>query len=406
MRDDLRVLEQVNPVPETDVMGWTDTTSGRAVFARVLERTHGDFEELAEGRKPAGRTWVLVVAAFAVMLLIGLPALLIDSGSDSDPVAGQVSLGADYVWPDDGLEGDPVDVARVFAAEVLGWEDASMTLEPGSDADGPVWVDIRRGSSQVLAVLTVPIGEDRRVLNQVGSSQGLSVVVDGGDTETRQSLAIFPIEGAVEARLHVRLAGDRQLTIDVGRDQLREGRVAIEDGTQVVSALIVYRNEAGEVIGASGGHFEIFENTQALTPREILDDGVVTESEYHGAALDVLTCLEAEGVDAGLAFDASGFASFTTRGEIEEIFEQCHGRHMGAVATAWADQNAPSREREIAFYNEVVDCVEEQVGQDYGEVEARSDTRATDAAIADAPEVYEACFDEVLNRYPGFRSSP
>lgn len=93
------------------------------------------------------------------------------------------------------------------------------------------------------------------------------------------------------------------------------------------------------------------------------------------------------------------------RGENEGVFGECHGRHVGAVATTWADQNAPSPGREIAFYNEVVNCVEEQTGEDYGEVEARSDTRATDAAIADAPGVYDACFDDVLNRYPGFSSS-
>lgn len=404
MRDDLRVLEQVNPVPVADTTGWTATTAGQGVFARVLERTQGDFEELVEPPHSVRRTWVYaLVAALAVGLVIGVPALLLDSDG---PATSPLSLGVDYVWPDEGIEGGPIDVADAFATEVLGWADAAIAVEPGSDAGGPVWVDIRQGDSQVLAVLTVPTSEGRRVLNQVGSSRGLSLVVDGVGTETGQSLAIFPIEGAVEARLHVRLAGDRRLTIDVGRDQLRDGRVAIEDGAQIASALIVYRNGAGEVIGASGGHFEISEETQALTPREILDDGVVTESEYSGAALAVLACLEAEGVDAGLEFDARGSASFTTRGETEEIFEQCHGRHMGAVATAWADQNAPSPGREIAFYNEVVSCVEEQTGEDYGEVEARSDTRATDAAIADAPGVYDACFEEVLARYPGFGSSP
>ncbi len=84
------------------------------------------------------------------------------------------------------------------------------------------------------------------------------------------------------------------------------------------------------------------------------------------------------------------------------VFRECHGRHMGAVATAWVDQNPPSPGREIAFYNEVVDCVEEQTGEEYGNVASRSDTGATDAAIADAPDVYDLCFDEVLARYPGF----
>ncbi len=211
----------------------------------------------------------------------------------------------------------------------------------------------------------------------------------------------------MEASLHVRRADGSLDLIDIEPEALRnEGRVPIEDDIPVVSALVVFRDESGDVVGASGARFGLIDEAETKTPSEILDDGVVTESEYSGAALAVLSCLEAEGVDAAVAFNEVGHATFTTAGEDDGVFGECHGTNMGQVELAWADQNAPSPGREIAFYNEVVDCVEEQTGQDYGDVEARSDTRATDAAIADAPEMYDACFDEVLNRYPGFRSSP
>lgn len=402
MREDLRVLEQVNPIRETDADGWTGTTSGRDAFARVMERTQGDFEELVVPAKRGRQTWVYaLVAALAVVVVIGVPALLLDSDG---PTATPLSLGVDHVWPDEGVEGGPIDVASAFATEVLGWADASSSIEPGSDPEGRAWVVIDQEGSDPLVVETVPIGEGRTALSQVGS--GIWLVVDGLDTGDGRWIAFSAPQDAFEASLHVRMADGSLDLIAIEPDVLRnEGRVPIEDDNQAVTALVVYRDASGEAIGASGARFGLIDEAETKTPREILDDGVVTVSEYYGAALAVLSCLEAEGVDAGVAFNQDGSASFTTAGEDEGVFRECHGPNMGQVELAWADQNAPSPEREIAFYNEVVDCVESQTGEEYGEVEARSDTRATDAAIADAPGVYDGCLDEVLNRYPGFGSS-
>ncbi len=400
MKGDLRVLEQANPIRDADALGWTETTAGQRVFARVVERAQGDTEELVEPREPVRRTWVYaLVAALAVVVVIGVPALLLDSDG---PATTPLSLGVDHVWPDEGIEGGPIDVASAFATEVLGWADPSFSIEPGSDPEGTAWVVIDQDGSDLLVVETVPIGEGRTALSQIGSD--IWMVIDGLDSDDGRWIAFSRSEDALEASLRVRRADGSLDLIDIEPEMLRnEGRVPIEEDHEIVTALVVYRDGSGDVIGASGARFGLIDEAETTTPPdEILDDGVVTESEYYGAALAVLSCLEAEGVDAGLAFDARGFASFTTGGEDEVVFEQCHGRHMGAVATARADQNAQSREREIAFYNEVVDCVEEQTGEDYGEVERRSDTRATDAAIEDAPGVYDACFEEVLNRYPGF----
>ncbi len=402
MRDDLRVLEQVNPIRETDADGWTGTTSGRDTFARVMERTQGDFEELEVPARRGRQTWVYaLVAALAVVVVIGVPALLLDSDA---PTATPLSLGVDHVWPDEGIEGGPIDVASAFATAVLGWADAAIAVEPGSDPEGAAWVVIDQEGSDPLVVETVPVGGDRTALSQVGS--GIWLVIDGLDTGDGRWIAFSAPQDAVEASLHVRMADGSLDLIRVESEVLRnEGRVPIEDDNQVVSALVVFRDGSGEVIGASGARFGLIDEAETKTPSEILDDGVVTESEYYGAALAVLSCLEAGGVDAGVAFNEDGSASFTTAGEDEGVFRECHGRNMGQVELAWADQTGPSPEREIAFYNEVVDCVESQTGEEYGEVEARSDTRATDAAIADAPDLYDGCLDEVLNRYPGFRSS-
>ncbi len=166
MRDDLRFLEQVNPVSEADVKGWTETTNGRETFARVADRSRGDFEELVEP-PPVRRTWVYaIVAALAVGLVIGVPALLLDS---DESATTPLSQGVDHVWPDEVLEGGPIDVASAFATEVLGWADPSFSIEPGSDPEGTAWVVIDQEGREVLVVSTVSIGEGRTALSQVGS---------------------------------------------------------------------------------------------------------------------------------------------------------------------------------------------------------------------------------------------
>ena len=132
------------------------------------------------------------------------------------------------------------------------------------------------------------------------------------------------------------------------------------------------------------------------TKQEILADGVVTEAEYRAAVDAVVGCMDAEGIDTSVRYDSSGIAAFDSQGTAAaEKFDACFSEHLGSVAYVWADQNA-SPESEIAFYNDVVDCVEAQTGESYGDVEAVGDTKATDAAIGAAPDVYGACLDRMI----------
>lgn len=320
---------------------------------------------------------------------------------DIDPTASPLALAVEHVWPESGIAGDPEDVAREFA-ETLGWTEANVSIDPNPNTDGQVWVFIQQPGREELPVLTTAISDGLRVLNQIGSS-AISVGTNGQETADSQWVGFRPIAEATMADVHVRLIEpDRVDVIQVPTNEPGAGRVTVEDIAQIASVLVVYRNETGDVVTASGAHFAPFEETEPRTPEEILADGVVTESEYRQAATAVLTCLNETGIRAEVELDANG-ASFTTPGDADEAFGQCHQQHLGGgVDLAWADQNPSSAEREVAFYNDVVSCVEAQTGKDYGDVEAGADTKATDAAIDDAPDLYGTCFDQIIGRYPDY----
>ncbi len=142
-------------------------------------------------------------------------------------------------------------------------------------------------------------------------------------------------------------------------------------------------------------------NVSAPTPEQILQDGVVTAGEYRAAIRNVGSCVEAQGGQFESEFDRDGTPSFTTSGPagIDDAVEGCFARHVGDVELVWADQLAPTPEEEASFYNEVVSCVEKELGVEFGTVEPRSgggvDTSVTDSALAADRSVYMACFDEV-----------
>lgn len=141
------------------------------------------------------------------------------------------------------------------------------------------------------------------------------------------------------------------------------------------------------------------------TPEEILLDGVVTEDEYRVALDHVGECVESQGVEFEYSLDRDQTVAMTVTGagrDVEELLDECVARHVGDVELVWADQNAPLPEKEAVFYNEVVSCVERELGVEFGYVEARNtggvDTSVTDAAIAADPVLYDRCFDQAISR--------
>lgn len=110
-----------------------------------------------------------------------------------------------------------------------------------------------------------------------------------------------------------------------------------------------------------------------ITSEMILEDGVVTEAEYHAGAEGVVACLVAAGFDAEVDFDdPSGHASFSTNGgpADNDAFFSCDEKHLSYnVSLGWSAalgqiDLAKERERIVATFA----CVEAETGLDFGEV--------------------------------------
>ena len=416
MRSEMIVLERANPVPMDAAEAWTESDVAHRAYARLIHTIDHGIGTL-EPALPATRarsSWrIAAVAAVAVAVILAVPLALLDQrdGETTAPVSlTPVELGADHVWPDMPREGSPVDLAAAFAGEVLGWVDATTTAFGQADPTGPIWVRIEAPGRPNLEVLTAPTPSGGRVVIQVGSP--LSIGADDPDDPEAWWIALQYVDGATSADASIRPVGREQtVMVDVGPAEIKAGRFELLDAVDIRSIgslLVRYRDAAGNVIAASGGHFATEELPEEETsPQAILSDGVVTEAEYFVAAQAVVGCLRARGVEASFNLDNTWDASFITPdngGNVEAIFNSCHAEHMGGVELVWADQNAPAPEREIAFYNAVVDCVEAQTGEDYGDMGAVADTKATNAALAAAPDLYTACFDQVIEDYPDLRS--
>ncbi len=143
------------------------------------------------------------------------------------------------------------------------------------------------------------------------------------------------------------------------------------------------------------------------TPDEILSDGVVTEDEYRAALDHVGDCVESQGGEFEYSFDRDQTVAMAVTGaggDVDELVDDCVARHVGDVELVWADQNAPPPEKEALFYNEVVSCVEQELGVEFGDVEpgdvGGADTSVTDAAIEADPVLYGRCFDQAISRRP------
>lgn len=142
-------------------------------------------------------------------------------------------------------------------------------------------------------------------------------------------------------------------------------------------------------------------DSSAPTPEQILADGVVTRIEYEKAGQAVVDCMTVLGFEADMELDGRGMPGFTVRNAVgsDAAFETCHRRHVGDVELAWAAQNAPEPDQEAAFYNTVVTCVEEAVGEEMGEFQPGDDSTLLDELIARHGPTYDRCLSEIMETY-------
>lgn len=114
-----------------------------------------------------------------------------------------------------------------------------------------------------------------------------------------------------------------------------------------------------------------------ITSEMILEDGVVTETEYRAGAEAVVACLVAAGYDTKVNFDdPSRHASFWTdhadsqRVQAAEQFFTCEEQHLSYnVSLGWmAAMGQIDLDEERAEIVAVFGCVEAETGVDFGEV--------------------------------------
>jgi hypothetical protein len=416
VRSELDRLRRVNPVAPDEAESWISSEQAEARLRRLFDAIESDTTSLEPSRDAAPRShgpWrVAVAAAAAVLIVAAIPFWILGPGRDPAPASTRVpvEIGIEYVWPDGGWPGTAADVAVAFATQVLGWPQVTPVPDPQADPDGPVWVRLLVPGGSELSVLTVPRSADTREVLQIGAPPEIWLS-EAGAVDDGPWLALRMVEGAATADVSIRLLGVRD-AVGFRLDAAElDGQVDLPaiDGRLIATVLVRYRDVAGTVIAATGGRYATEPPLDAApSPEEILADGVVTRAEYQAAAEATLDCLRARGIRAGFGLSATGTPSYSTRDADDpegQSLASCLGEHVGRVSLVWADQNAPSPQREIEFYNDVVDCVEVHTGGSYGDVEAVGDHKATDAAIAAARGVYDECFMEILPRYPDVGSS-
>jgi len=407
VQSELELIRSANPVDMAAADEWSASELAPLCRQRVMEAIDSGATVLAmdsvDRARPARPWQIALLAGVVVLAAVALPYWLLGPGGRADVTNRvPVELGTDYVWPTGGRSGSAGDLAAAFASEVLGWTHATLTVEPGIDSAGTVWVRIQEPERTGLSVATTPVPGGGRAITQVGSPPLIEIAAPA-----ESGVSIRPSEGAVTGDISVRLLGStktlgyRLNATDFG------GRFTtpdINDALQIATVLIRYRDANGAVISAAGGQYASEPPLSAApTQDEILADGVVTRTEFQAAAQAVVDCLNQMGYTASIGLGVGGGASFNVMGgedTADQAFSSCHGEHMGRIELIWADQNAPSPEREMAFYNAVVDCVEAQTGESYGDVGAVGSTKATDAALDAAPDIYMACFDDMIDWYP------
>lgn len=145
----------------------------------------------------------------------------------------------------------------------------------------------------------------------------------------------------------------------------------------------------------------------AETPDGILDDNHVTRTEFEMAADTTVQCVIDGGGEAIWDYGDSDRNSigWTIYGTDPELLTQCEELHFRAVQRVWNQQNEPPPAAGFYFYGSVVRCTEARTGNSYGELAqdqlgfmSTVGQRTINQAIAEAPDVYDGCFEDLLSQ--------
>ncbi len=148
---------------------------------------------------------------------------------------------------------------------------------------------------------------------------------------------------------------------------------------------------------------------------DALADGVVTEGELLMAAGAVVSCTEElsaepeseDGPESEVEYvvEPDGRVSWTTLEVDTEVFEKCHFLIFRGIEKVWALQNLPPRAEDFYLYGSIVACTESRTGEDFGEMTrdpmgfiSTVGHRTINAALDGAEEIYNSCFDSVVDQ--------
>jgi hypothetical protein len=162
--------------------------------------------------------------------------------------------------------------------------------------------------------------------------------------------------------------------------------------------LLLNSGTGPEEVSSDGTEF-----ISAETPDGILDDNHVTRTEFEMAADATIQCVIDGGGEASWNYSGDSIG-FTTDPAGSELLAECEHRHLLAVLNIWNRQNHLPAEG-FYFYGSVVRCTEARTGNSYGELTqdqlgftSTVGQRTINQAIAEAPDVYDRCFEDVLSQ--------
>ena len=223
------------------------------------------FQEHSEGPR---RRWspVRAFAATSIAVLaVGVVLVVLSLGGRDPDSSGvglrPIDLGSSYIWPEQPGSSSPEALGAAFAVEVLGWDKATVERLPGDDPAGPVWVQVNQPGREPIDMLTAPHLGLGRVLHQVGMPPTVGPAVPGETGSTR--IGLIQPSGATHAQVTVRVRGsDTEVVLSADATDLARQYVEtseIPDSSNIVTVIIRYLDNNGDVLTATGGEYSLDE---------------------------------------------------------------------------------------------------------------------------------------------------
>lgn len=253
------MLSVIDPEAEFDVESWPTSEDGKAVRQLVEGRlaTVPLLTESIPPRPNSRRRWIAaVISAAAVVAAIALPTLLLRESSTEVGSNGPIRLGQDSVWPAAPMTGSPEDLGKAFARDVLGWTDPTVrATTEDSDPKGPVWILGISPSGASFDALTAPAPGGGRHILQIGTPPSVALADFDAFGALRIDLDVSTSASRADVILEL-VDGAEPVTVMAGPADFDRGFVetaAIGDPGAVAAVLVLYRDDAGDVVATHGG---------------------------------------------------------------------------------------------------------------------------------------------------------